>query len=66
MGLCKLVFTWWHHRVSVPLFEHIHLPFLPKYICLLYKYIVNSKKIKYIHGPPNELHQHYFVLVQLK
>ena len=47
-----------YHRLGV----HISLCYCNVY--LLYKYIVNNKKIKYIVDPPNELQQSCFVSMQ--
>ena len=78
MGLCKLLFARWHHRVGVPLFERITLAIeqyilyssqskLLSYNIYLYeKYILNGNKRIHILNPLNELYRASLVSVQLQ
>ena len=58
--MCTFLFTWWHHCVSVPSFEHI-------YLLLLYlsnNYILYSIKSIHILYPLNEVYQSSLVSMQ--
>ena len=56
MGLCKLLFTWWRHRVSAPSFERTNLLLLLHNIYLSHC-TANKKNTQHILNPLNKIDQ---------
>ena len=49
LGLCKLVFTWWRHRLSAPSFERIDLLLVTEiYTFLSYIFIIHTSTSDFV------------------